>query len=223
MRAAALREHERPADRHEQLSSAATGRCLKSRYRKDGAASGGMAALGRSRENTNMTIARAMLEEFEGELATTRRFLERVPEDRLTWRPHEKSMTTGQLALHVAEVPAGVLQMALEDVAAPPDLSVREQPDDLRTVLDALDRSADFVRGALPAIDDARMQVTYRIVQDGQTLMSLPRAAFLRAIMLNHWYHHRGQLGVYLRLLGASVPSSYGPSGDEQMIMENQS
>jgi uncharacterized damage-inducible protein DinB len=82
-------------------------------------------------------------------------------------------------------------------------------------VFETLEASATFVRQTLPTIDDRRMRDNFQIVLDGRTLMSLPRASFLRSIMLNHWYHHRGQLGVYLRLLGAVVPSSYGPSGDE--------
>jgi uncharacterized damage-inducible protein DinB len=161
-------------------------------------------------------IAQAMLDEFERELATTRKFLERVPDERLTWRPHEKSMTAGQLALHIATVPAGVLTLSLPDEATPPDFSAGfKQPETLREVLNALDESAAFVRQTLPTIDDGRMRRQFKVVQNGRSLMALPRGDFLRAIMLNHWYHHRGQLGVYLRLLGAAVPSSYGPSGDE--------
>jgi uncharacterized damage-inducible protein DinB len=161
-------------------------------------------------------IARAMVEEFEQELGTTRKFLERVPENQLTWRPHEKSMTAGRLALHIASIPAGVLKLSLTDEATPPDFRAGPpQPATLGEILDKLQGSADFVRQTLPTIDDGRMRETFKVVQAGRTLMSLPCMAFLRAIMLNHWYHHRGQLGVYLRLLGAVVPSSYGPSGDE--------
>jgi uncharacterized damage-inducible protein DinB len=165
---------------------------------------------------TTMNIAREMLAEFERELGTTRRFLERLPSDRLGWQPHPKSMTAGQLALHIAQVPRGVLEMSLADEAAVPDFSAgRQQPDALTEVVAALDRSAEYVRQTLPGIDDERMRSTFKVVREGRILMSMPRADFLRAIMLNHWYHHRGQLGVYLRLLGAAVPSSYGPSGDE--------
>jgi uncharacterized damage-inducible protein DinB len=160
-------------------------------------------------------IAQLLLAEFERELGTTRKFLEQLPVDRLTWRPHEKSMTAGQLALHIAEVPGRVLEFVLADQASPPDFRIREQPNTLRDVLDLLDRSAASVRQTLPTVDDGRMRETFRIVQSGRTLMSLPRADFLRSIMLNHWYHHRGQFGVYLRLVGALVPSSYGPSADE--------
>jgi uncharacterized damage-inducible protein DinB len=161
-------------------------------------------------------IATSLLAEFEQELRTTRRFLQRVPEERLTWQPHEKSMSVGQLALHIGQSPEGVLRLSHPDEAAPPDFSKgRPQPATVREVLNALEQSAAFVRQTLPGIDDARMRETFRIVQNGKTILSLPRAAFLRSIMLNHWYHHRGQLGVYLRLLGEAVPSSYGPSGDE--------
>ena len=168
-------------------------------------------------------IATSLLAEFEQELGTTRKFLQRVPEDRLTWRPHEKSMTAGQLALHIAQTPEGVLRLSEPNEAAPPDFGAGQpQPGTLREVLDALDHSAAYLRQTLPTIDDSRMRDTFRIVQDGRTLMALPRAAFLRSIMLNHWYHHRGQLGVYLRLLGAAVPSSYGPSGDEMPSFMSQ-
>lgn len=161
-------------------------------------------------------IAAGMLAEFEQELNTTRRFLERVPRDKLTWQPHEKSMTAGQLALHIAEAPEGVLQLCQPDEAEAPDFSGgRPQPAALGEVLAALDKSAAYVRETLPAISDARMHETFHVTQGGKPLVAMPRVAFLRSIMLNHWYHHRGQLGVYLRLLGASVPSSYGPSGDE--------
>jgi uncharacterized damage-inducible protein DinB len=175
--------------------------------------------LGRASELTEASsqcaIARSMLEEFERELGTTRRFLERFPDDQLTWRPHQKSMTAGQLALHIAEVPSRVLKMALVDEATPPNVSSREQPNTLREVLELLGRSAEYVRQTLPTIDDGRMRDTIKIMRSGRPVMSLSRAEFLRNIMLNHWYHHRGQLGVYLRLAGAAVPSSYGPSGDE--------
>jgi uncharacterized damage-inducible protein DinB len=171
---------------------------------------------GPAEASSGCALAQAMLAEFERELGTTRKFLERVPADRLTWRPHEKSMTAGQLALHIAQVPAGVLSLSLADEATAPDFRAGpQQPQTSRDVLDALDRSAAVVCQTLPTIDDSRMRRTFTIVRNGRTLMSLPRVDFLRAIMLNHWYHHRGQLGVYLRLLGAAVPSSYGPSGDE--------
>lgn len=163
-----------------------------------------------------MTIAQAFLAEFERELPTTRRFLERVPADNLTWKPHPKSMSAGQLALHIAQTPLGVLNMVATDVASPPDMSQeRETPVSVASILKALDESAAYVRQTLPTWDDRRMAKNVDITVQGHTVMSAPREIMVRNIMLNHVYHHRGQLGVYLRLLGASVPVSYGPSGDE--------
>jgi uncharacterized damage-inducible protein DinB len=163
-----------------------------------------------------MTIAEAFLSEFENEARTTRKFLERLPADKLTWKPHEKSMSAGELALHIAATPAGVLEMALKDEAAPPNFGgPRPQPTSVEEVLRVLEASIATVRQRLPTIDDRRMQSEFKVTKDGTVLMAMPRAAFLRNILLNHWYHHRGQFGVYLRVLGAKVPSSYGPSGDE--------
>ncbi len=162
--------------------------------------------------------AAAFLAEFEPECQTTRRFLERLPESRLLWRPHPASMTAGQLAHHIAEVPRSVLAMALQEECSPPDISAgRAQPRSCAEVLALLERSAAFVREFLPTLNDQRMTAELKIIVRGGPVFAMPRAVFLRSIMFNHWYHHRGQFGVYLRLVGARVPSSYGPSGDEAM------
>jgi uncharacterized damage-inducible protein DinB len=106
--------------------------------------------------------------------------------------------------------------MAVPDHAPLPDFSrPRPQPASLRQVLDALEESIATVRQVLPTLTDDRMRGVWNAGIEGKPILTMPRAAFLRSILLNHWYHHRGQLGVYLRLLGASVPSSYGPSADE--------
>ncbi len=163
------------------------------------------------------SIAQGLLEEFERECVTTRTFLGRLPGDKLSWRPHPKSMSAGQLGYHIAETPAGSLRYVLQDRGAPPDFRVREEAATVHELLTLLDAGAAYVRETLPTLDDARMRDIFVIdlsAVNGSTI-ELPRARFLRSIMLNHWYHHRGQLGVYLRLLGVSVPSSYGPSGDE--------
>jgi len=163
-----------------------------------------------------MSIAQAMLAEFEHEAGITRKFLERVPENQMTWKCHEKSNTVGQLALHIATVPKGVLGMGLTDQSNLPDFGKGwAQPKTIKELTDALDESIEFVRRELPKIDDARMQSLWSGLMEGKPVMSMPRVALLRFVMLNHWIQHRGQLGVYLRLLGAKVPSSYGPSGDE--------
>ncbi len=166
-------------------------------------------------ERADCAIGRVMLEEFERELATTRRFLERLPEGSIAWRPHPKSMTAGQLALHLAEIPERVLAMALADEVTPPEFRERQQAKSVREILELLDRGAAYVRKTLPTIDDERMRATIRFIRGGRELMALPRGVFLRNVLLNHWYQHRGQFGVYLRMIGAAVPWSYGPSGDE--------
>jgi uncharacterized damage-inducible protein DinB len=157
-----------------------------------------------------------MLGEFEHEAKITRKFLERVPEDKLTWKPHEKSHTAGELAMHIARGPGGIVRIAQEDQAPLPDFSkLWPQPKTVKEILASLDESIETVRKELPKIDDARMQQNWSGMANGKPVMTMPRAAFLRTIMFNHWIHHRGQMGVYLRLMGAKVPPSYGPSGDE--------
>jgi uncharacterized damage-inducible protein DinB len=163
-----------------------------------------------------MTMAEMLLAEFEQEARTTRKFLERLPADKLTWKPHVKSMSAGQLALHIPGTPGRVIQMAKEDEVPMPDFSrPNPQPESTEQVLKVLDESIATVKQVLPTLSDERMQAIWRVKREGKELMAIPRAAMLRNILLNHWYHHRGQFGVYLRLLGAKVPSSYGPSGDE--------
>jgi uncharacterized damage-inducible protein DinB len=161
------------------------------------------------------SIAQGMLEEFERELVTTRRFLERLPEGKLSWRPHPKSMSAGQLAHHIAETTGMALRFVLQDRGSPPEFRVREEAGSVAGLLDLLDSSAACVRETLPTVDDASMRAPFTIDLPDGSRLELPRQRFLRSVMLNHWYHHRGQLGVYLRMLGVSVPSSYGPSGDE--------
>lgn len=164
-----------------------------------------------------MSLAEQFLNEFEAEAKTTRKFLERLPEDKLSWRPHEKSMTAGQLALHIAITSGGVVRMALEDqfpLSRIPNNN--PQPESLKEILDAFEQSVATVNEVLPKISDQQMQTLWRLVDDkGKELLAMPRAVFLRSILFNHVYHHRGQFGVYLRLTGAKVPSAYGPSGDE--------
>jgi uncharacterized damage-inducible protein DinB len=163
-----------------------------------------------------MTMAEMLLAEFEQEARTTRKFLERLPDDKLTWKPHAKSMSAGQLALHIAGTPGRVIQMAKEDEVPMPDFSLpNPQPESIEQVLKVLEESIATVKQVLPTLSDERMQAIWRVKREDKELMAIPRAAMLRNILLNHWYHHRGQFGVYLRLLGAKVPSSYGPSGDE--------
>lgn len=165
---------------------------------------------------SNTTIADAFIVEFEQEMKTMRRFLERLPEDELTWRPHEKSMTAGQLAYHMASAPASIIKMALLEEKEVQDFNRENpQPKSVSEVLNAFDASVKLVLETLGTISDHQMKESWQLTRDGSVLLTMPRAALIRTVLLNHLYHHRGQFGVYLRLLGAIVPSAYGPSGDE--------
>ncbi len=162
-----------------------------------------------------MSIAQSMLSEFEKQAPITRRFLERLPEDKLMWQPHEKSMTAGQLAFHLAEVPAGVLRLVRNTPVQMRGKFEFPQPASVREILDKIDESVVTVRELLPSFDDAAMNETWRLVDSDQTLLAQPRKEFIRDVMLSHWYQHRGQFSVYLRILNIPVPASWGPSGDE--------
>ena len=166
-----------------------------------------------------MTIAQSLLSEFETQAPVTRTFLKRLPNDKLIWTPHPKSLTAGQLAYHLASIPGGVVQGAQKDQIPPPAFQF-PQPTTVQEVFDAFDQSIATVREALPRFDDAAMNATWRIVDGEQEIAAMPRVAFLRNIMLNHWYQHRGQFCVYLRLLDVPVPSSWGPSADERSVLQ---
>lgn len=163
-----------------------------------------------------MSIAQATLAEFEHEAATTRKFLERVPADRLTWRPHDKSHTIGELASHIAALPGAIVQMLLADQAPIADEKSRfPQPSIVADILAAHDQSVAAVKKTLATLTDAQLEADLTFLAGGKPLTTMPKAVALRMIAMNHWIHHRGQLGVFLRLAGAKVPASYGPSGDE--------
>ena len=162
-----------------------------------------------------MAIADALIGELEQEAATTRRVLERVPGDKLAWKPHEKSMSLGQLAMHVATVPGFVAQLAAQNPGALPENFEQAPAQSVDEALSALTDSVSKAKEIAQGFDDAAMMETWSLTAGGRTLMSMPRVGLLRALMLNHWYHHRGQLSVYLRLLDVPVPSIYGPSADE--------
>jgi uncharacterized damage-inducible protein DinB len=156
-----------------------------------------------------------MLQELEQEAQTTRRVLERVPGSQLAWRPHEKARTLGQLALHVAIVPGGVAELIASPSPAQAPTFTDPSPDSASELVPALDQSIAKAKQVLGGMDDAALMATWRMMRGERELFAVPRVALLRSIMLNHWYHHRGQLTVYLRQLGVPVPSVYGPSADE--------
>ena len=161
------------------------------------------------------STAQSFLAEFEIQAPVTRKYLERLPEDKLTWKPHEKSMTAGQLAFHLATVPAGVLRLVQNNPAQAPSSFNFPQPASRQEILTAFDESIAAVRELLPGFDDEAMDETWRLVAGGREVLAQRRALFLRDVMLSHWYQHRGQFCVYLRLLNVPVPASWGPSADE--------
>jgi len=161
-----------------------------------------------------MRLADSILMEMDQEAQTTKRVLDRVPGDKLTWKPHAKSFSLGQLALHIASVPASVTAAAVPDTFEAPGFSQAE-PRNRQEVLDTFSQSLLSAKETLAKMDDARLVSMWSLTRNGKTLMSIPRIAFLRSILMNHLYHHRGQLSVYLRMLEVPVPSIYGPSADE--------
>jgi uncharacterized damage-inducible protein DinB len=162
------------------------------------------------------TMLEPMLREFQAEVAITRRVLDRVPADKLTWKPHVKSMTLGQLALHIASVPGALSKIAqLDEFDAAQANFTPPQPKSIEEIHGAL---ADSIREAdqcIGGMTEERALGTWRLLANGQPVITQPRVGVLRSIMLNHWYHHRGQLSVYLRMLDVPVPVIYGRSADE--------
>jgi len=168
-----------------------------------------------------MAISQALLPEFDQEFANTRKMIERVPDDKLAWKPHQKSMSMGGLATHLAETP-GWMGTTIEqdsfDVAPPggssyvrPDLKTRKE------ILEFFDKNVALARGVLAKASDADLMQPWALLKAGQTMFTMPKVAVVRSFLMNHTIHHRAQLGVYLRLNDIPVPGMYGPSADETM------
>ena len=161
-----------------------------------------------------MRLADSILNEMDQEAQTTKRVLERVPEGKYSWRPHPKSFSVGQLALHIASVQGNVAALAAQDTVEAPVFTQAEAKS-RQEILDAFSKSLEGAKDTVGKMDDARLMGTWTLTKDGKTIMSVPRIGIVRSILLNHVYHHRGQLSVYLRMLDVPVPSIYGPSADE--------
>lgn len=166
-----------------------------------------------------MRMIDGLLQELQMESASTRRVLERVPEDKLSWRPHEKSYSLGELALHVASTPMAAARLVSVDTLEAPQFT-QSAATSQKQLLEELDKQVTGVKELLGGMDDARMMASWKLTRGGETVMEAPRVGMIRMVMLNHWYHHRGQLTVYLRLLGVPVPAVYGPSADENPFMK---
>ena len=165
-----------------------------------------------------MSIAQAFVEEIEAQAPITRRFLERLPEDKLTWKPHEKSMTAGQLAYHLALVPSAIARLVQDNPVEAPKMWSVPQPASRQEVLDAFDESIAVACEQLAWFSDAAMEEAWQLTVNGHAVLTQKRVEFLRDTMLSHWYQHRGQFSVYLRMLDVPVPASFGPSADELPI-----
>jgi uncharacterized damage-inducible protein DinB len=157
-----------------------------------------------------------MVGEIQQEAAITKRVLERIPGDKLSWKPHPKSMSLGQLGLHIATIPAAISKLAQQDEFDVAEANFNPPaPQDTAEILAALEASVQAAEQYLCGLSESQAAGNWRLTFKGKEAFAVPRAAMLRSIMLNHWYHHRGQLSVYLRLLEVPVPVIYGRSADE--------
>lgn len=155
-----------------------------------------------------------LLAELDTEAQTTRRVLERVPGDKLRWKPHPKSSSLGQLALHTAQVPASLARILSPDTYSVSPFTQAE-PASAAELVPALEASVAAARAFLEGLTPERATTTWKLFNGEKQIMAAPRIAMVRALMFNHWYHHRGQIQVYLRMLDVPVPSVYGPTADE--------
>jgi uncharacterized damage-inducible protein DinB len=162
-----------------------------------------------------MAISTALLSEFDHEMATSRTVIERVPENKYSWKPHEKSMSAGRLASHIAEMPTWASTSIQQDSL---DLAGGYQPYEAASraeLLALFDKNVAGARASIAGCSDETFMKMWSLTNSGKTLMTMPKIAVVRSFVMNHVIHHRGQLSVYLRELNVPVPSIYGPSADE--------
>jgi uncharacterized damage-inducible protein DinB len=166
-----------------------------------------------------MAIADTLLPEFDREMGMTRRLLERIPEGQFGWKPHEKSMTLGRLAEHLAELPSWMtvsITQAGIDMATPRPADY-QPPASRGAVLEMFDKNVSEARTVLKGRTDAELMAPWTLKAQGKEIFTMPKAIVIRGFVMNHLIHHRGQMSVYLRLHHVPVPSLYGPSADEAM------
>src|SRR5262245_47576088 len=166
-----------------------------------------------------MSISASLLPEFDQEMTNTRKALERVPDDKFDWKPHEKSMALGGLATHLANLPGWTVFTINQDsldIAPPGEEPFRvEQKKSRQEILEDFDKNVTVARAAIAGASDEVMLKPWSLLSGGNTVLTLPKIAVLRSFVMNHIIHHRGQFTVYLRLNDIPVPSIYGPSADE--------
>ena len=166
-----------------------------------------------------MAIKDALLPEFDHEMATTRRLLERLPEAEFAWKPHDRSMALGQLAGHIANLPqwcSATLASTVFDLDALPVDARPRLPASRAALLEEFDGKVAAARNQLTSTTDAEFMTPWTLKKGGQEVFTLPRISAIRSFVMNHLIHHRGQLSVYLRLKDVPLPSIYGPTADEQ-------
>ena len=168
-----------------------------------------------------MAISQALLPEFDQEFANTRKMLERIPEEKLSWKPHPKSFSMEDLATHIAEVPGWMGVTIAQDSfdVAPPGGPTYQRPKlaSTKEILDMFDKSVPIARAALAKASDEQFMQPWSMLKAGQVMFTMPKITVVRSFLMNHNIHHRAQLGVYLRLNDVPVPGLYGPSADEPM------
>jgi uncharacterized damage-inducible protein DinB len=165
-----------------------------------------------------MALKDALLPEYDHEMGTTRRLLERVPEVDLAWKPHAKSFSLGQLAGHIANIPHWVditIDHSVFDVAEAGEDARPKQPESVAAILKAFDDNVKKARAKIDGQPDPALFATWTFKNAGHEIFTMPKIAVLRSFIMNHLIHHRGQLSVYLRLRDVAVPAIYGPSADE--------
>ena len=165
-----------------------------------------------------MALGDALLPEFDHEMANTRKTLERVPDDKLGWKPHPKSSSMGQLASHIVNM-LGWTPVTVEQDSY--DVATNPQPPELKSrssMLENFDKNVAAARASIAKASDEQLKKPWSLLKSGQAIFTQPRIALLRGFIMNHLIHHRAQLGVYLRLNDIPVPSIYGPSADEGMF-----
>lgn len=170
-----------------------------------------------------MPIAQTLLPEFDQEMQSTRKLLECVPDGKFDYKPHEKSMPLGRLAAHVAEIPSYLTATLAKERL---DFTGEEKPFAPATrkeLLEAFDKNAKEARELLSNAKDEDLAKIWTLTYKGQQVFAMPRAVVLRSMCMNHLYHHRGQLGVYLRMNNVAIPGMYGPSADEMHLWQAQS
>ncbi len=167
-----------------------------------------------------MNINEALIMEFRHEMANTRKILERVPYDKASWKPHEKSSSLTSLAFHIARIPQWVERVMTHeefDVTAPGAFPKLDYPTNTSELLTFLDKNNSTALQHLEKAGNEELRKDWKFHRAGQVLFNLPRVATIRNMAFNHQYHHRGQLSVYLRLLNVPIPGMYGPSADETL------